>query len=123
LLLSSFVFDFTFLEGVNMIINMNYDRFLDKIDCRSITNLPNYTEGPAKILIVPLSRGDKLVDNYFNDAEHVKEFHNKLYEFIKNEVTEYYKYHPEEVSKALSIPLGIVDYDIFNNLIKKEKYL
>lgn len=106
-----------------MVINMNYDRFLDKIECRSITDIPNYEEAPAKILIVPLSRGDKLVDNYFNDAEHVKEFHNKLYKFIKNEVTEYYKYHPEEVSKALSIPLGIVDYDIFNNLIKKEKYL
>ena len=36
---------------------------------------------------------------------------------IKYKVTEYYKYHPEEVSKALSIPLGIVDYDIFLNII------
>ena len=104
-----------------MVINMNYDRFLDKIECRSITDIPNYKEDPAKILIVPLSRGgDKLVDNYFNDAEHVKEFHDKLYELIKYKVTEYYKNHPEEVSKALSIPLGIVDYDIFNNLIEKD---
>lgn len=102
-----------------MVINMNYDRFLDKIECRSIGDIPNYQEDPAKILIVPLSRGDKLVDNYFNDAEHVKEFHDKLYELLKYKVIEYYKNHPEEVSKALSIPLGIVDYDIFNRLIEK----
>ena len=102
-----------------MVIDMNYDRFLDKIGYRPIDGIPYYEEGPAKILIIPLSRGDKLVDNYFNDKERIQEFHDKLYEFIKNEVTEYYKCYPEEVFKALSIPLRAADKDIFDKLIKK----